>query len=142
MTTTETETTAAREGMRGLKGRNVLVTGGTSGIGASIVDRFRAEGAAVGAAWAVPASIAPRPRTAHTSCCMPCAPGSALPRYERTLDADIEGARAVIGVIEGLGISMTTVTDELITEGVASFAKSFDELVDTIESKRKELAPA
>jgi transaldolase len=63
-------------------------------------------------------------------------------RIERTLDADIEGARAVIAAIEQLGISMTTVTDELITEGVASFAKSFDELLETIESKRKELAPA
>lgn len=27
-------------------------------------------------------------------------------------------------------------------EGVASFAKSFDELVESIESKRQELAPA
>ncbi len=37
---------------------------------------------------------------------------------------------------------MKQVTDELIAEGVASFAKSFDELLATIESKRKELAPA
>ena len=63
-------------------------------------------------------------------------------RIERTLDVDIEGARAVIAAIEQLGIRMETVTDELITEGVASFAKSFTELVETIESKRKELAPA
>jgi transaldolase len=63
-------------------------------------------------------------------------------RIERTLDSDIEGARAVIGAIEELGIGMKTVTDELTTEGVASFAKSFDELLGTIESKRKELAPA
>jgi hypothetical protein len=37
---------------------------------------------------------------------------------------------------------MQRVTDELIVEGVASFAKSFDELIETIESKREELAPA
>jgi len=37
---------------------------------------------------------------------------------------------------------MDRMTDELITEGVASFAKSFDELIEPIESKRKELAPA
>ena len=37
---------------------------------------------------------------------------------------------------------MQQVTDELIAEGVASFAKSFDELIDSIEPKRKELAPA
>ena len=37
---------------------------------------------------------------------------------------------------------MARVTEELLAEGVASFAKSFDELIETIESKRKELAPA
>ena len=63
-------------------------------------------------------------------------------RIERTLDRDVEGARAAIGAVEALGISMRTVTDELITEGVASFGKSFDELLETIESKRQELAPA
>src|SRR5687768_6227968 len=33
--------------MRGLKGRNALVTGGASGIGAAIVERLRDEGARV-----------------------------------------------------------------------------------------------
>ena len=61
---------------------------------------------------------------------------------QRTLDRDIEGARQAIRLVEAEGISMERVTDELITEGVASFAKSFDELLGTIESKRKELAPA
>ena len=37
---------------------------------------------------------------------------------------------------------LESVTAELLDEGMASFAKSFDELVETIESKRKELAPA
>ena len=63
-------------------------------------------------------------------------------KVERTLDRDIEGARHAIRLVEAEGISMDRVTDELITEGVASFAKSFEELLDTIESKRKELAPA
>jgi hypothetical protein len=44
--------------------------------------------------------------------------------------------------VEASGIGMERVTHELITEGVASFSKSFDELIETIESKRQELAPA
>ena len=60
----------------------------------------------------------------------------------RTLDRGIGDAHQAIREVEASGISMERVTDELITEGVASFAKSFDELIETIESKRKELAPA
>ena len=61
---------------------------------------------------------------------------------ERTLDRDLDGARQALREVEASGISMARVTDELLAEGVASFAKSFDELIETIESKRKELAPA
>lgn len=63
-------------------------------------------------------------------------------RIERTLDRDVEGAHAAIHAVEALGITMERVTGELIDEGVAAFANSFDELIETIESKRKELAPA
>jgi transaldolase len=61
---------------------------------------------------------------------------------ERTLDRDVDAARAAIAALEAAGVSLERVTGELITEGVAAFGKSFDELIDTIESKRKELAPA
>jgi len=61
---------------------------------------------------------------------------------ERTLDRDVDGARQALREVEASGVSMARVTEELLAEGVASFAKSFDELIETIESKRKELAPA
>jgi transaldolase len=63
-------------------------------------------------------------------------------RLERTLDRDVDGARQAIREVEAQGIAMERVTAELITEGVASFGKSFDELISSIESKREELAPA
>jgi transaldolase len=63
-------------------------------------------------------------------------------RIERTLDARLDEAREALRAVEAQGISMRTVTDELISEGVASFAKSFDDLIASIDSKRKALAPA
>ena len=63
-------------------------------------------------------------------------------RVERTLDRELRAAKQALREVEALGISMERVTDELIEEGVASFAKSFDELIETIESKKRELAPA
>ena len=61
---------------------------------------------------------------------------------ERTLDRDVDDARQALREVEASGVSMERVTEELLAEGVSSFAKSFDELIETIESKRKELAPA
>ena len=52
------------------------------------------------------------------------------------------GAHRTLRLIEEQGISMRQVTDELIDEGVAAFGKSFDELIATIDSQRKALAPA
>ena len=63
-------------------------------------------------------------------------------RVAQTIDRNVAGAKQALREVEALGISMERVTDELIEEGVASFAKSFDELIESIESKRQELAPA
>ncbi|MEO6058387.1 MAG: transaldolase [Candidatus Limnocylindria bacterium] len=60
----------------------------------------------------------------------------------RTLDAGVEEADAALRAIEQQGISMQQVTNELIAEGVASFGRSFDELLAAIDAQRQALAPA
>lgn len=50
----------------------------------------------------------------------------------RTLDADLEEARAQMQALPGLGIDMAQVTYELEREGVQSFDDSFDELLSTV----------
>jgi transaldolase len=60
----------------------------------------------------------------------------------RTLDVGLDEALAAIRAVESLGIRMETVTDELIVEGVASFTKSFEDLMGVIDAQRKALAPA
>lgn len=63
-------------------------------------------------------------------------------RVARTLDADFDAAAQALRAVEEAGVSMERVTAELIDEGVASFAKSVDDLIGTIDSKRAELTPA
>jgi transaldolase len=60
----------------------------------------------------------------------------------RRLDADFDDARKAIAAVEAQGIAMSTVTDELISEGVTAFGASFDDLIASIEEKRRTLAPA
>ncbi len=53
----------------------------------------------------------------------------------RTLDTGLDGARADLAALAELGISLDEVTDQLEVEGVASFAKSFDELMGSLGDK-------
>jgi transaldolase len=53
----------------------------------------------------------------------------------RTVDADGAGARADLEALAALGIDLGDVTATLETEGVAAFAKSFDELLERLEQK-------
>ena len=53
----------------------------------------------------------------------------------RTVDADLEGERAAIAELEALGISLVSVTDKLLVDGLASFQKSFDGLLERLEQK-------
>lgn len=60
----------------------------------------------------------------------------------RTLDADLHAAHDAIRAVEAEGVSMPQVTAELLSEGIVTFATSFDALIATIEGKRAALATA
>jgi len=53
----------------------------------------------------------------------------------RTVDVDVADDRAVIARLAAAGIDMEEVAQVLETEGVASFAASFDELMDSLATK-------
>jgi transaldolase len=57
----------------------------------------------------------------------------------RTVDVGVDEAKQTLERIERAGISMTTVTDKLLVEGLASFQKSFDSLISGLERKSKQL---
>jgi transaldolase len=57
----------------------------------------------------------------------------------RTVDADPDGARSVIDRLAAAGIDMEDVAAVLETEGVASFAASFDDLMASLTTKAAEL---
>jgi transaldolase/glucose-6-phosphate isomerase len=57
-----------------------------------------------------------------------------------TLGIGLDDARERLGHLAELGINLTTLTEELLDEGVASFAASFVSLRESIARKRKVLA--
>ena len=57
-----------------------------------------------------------------------------------TIERDLDGARAVFRGFEKLGISYDDVTATLVREGVDSFAKSFESLLDGLRAKRERFA--
>jgi transaldolase len=59
---------------------------------------------------------------------------------EPTLAAGIANAKQDFARLAELDIDMDEVTDELLAEGVEKFGASFDELIETIDSKRAALA--
>ncbi len=58
----------------------------------------------------------------------------------RTIDAEPDAARSALARVEALGIDMEDVARTLEDEGVASFAKSFDELIQSLHDKANQLA--
>ena len=59
----------------------------------------------------------------------------------RTIDADPEAAKAVLEAVEAVGVDLDDVGRRLEDEGVASFEKSFDELLGTLGDKVDSSAP-
>ncbi|HVC66611.1 MAG TPA: transaldolase [Acidimicrobiales bacterium] len=57
----------------------------------------------------------------------------------RTVDADVDAARGTIDHLAAAGIDMEDVAAVLETEGVASFAASFDDLMATLSTKAEAL---
>ncbi|MEZ5142779.1 MAG: transaldolase [Acidimicrobiales bacterium] len=53
----------------------------------------------------------------------------------RTVDADVDGARRALASLAEVGVDLDDVTATLETEGVASFSKSFDELLGALSAK-------
>ncbi len=56
----------------------------------------------------------------------------------RTIDADVAGAHLVIEQLSALGIDLEEVAVQLEDEGVASFAKAFDDVLDTLGARASE----
>jgi transaldolase len=53
-----------------------------------------------------------------------------------TLNHDVEDARRILAEAERLGLNLAGVTDTLVEQGVASFAKAFDDLLGSIAAKQ------
>jgi transaldolase len=59
----------------------------------------------------------------------------------RAVDKKVAVAEALLKEIEAVGISMREVTAKLLVDGIASFQKSFDELIAGLEAKIGSLTP-
>jgi transaldolase/glucose-6-phosphate isomerase len=55
------------------------------------------------------------------------------------VEQDEAGAKAVLAELEKQGISLKEITDELVKEGVKSFADSFDKLLGVVAQRRVHL---
>ena len=60
---------------------------------------------------------------------------------DKTVDKKVAAAEGLLREIEAAGISIKDVTAKLLVDGIASFQKSFDELIAGLESKIGSLAP-
>ena len=57
-----------------------------------------------------------------------------------TVHDDVAGGKALIEALAAKGVSLHDVTEQLVADGVKSFAQSFKEMLDAISGKQEELA--
>lgn len=57
-------------------------------------------------------------------------------KAQATLEQDLASAEQVMNSLNAAGISIEKVTDKLLTDGVKSFADSFDQLLANVEEKK------
>jgi len=60
---------------------------------------------------------------------------------DKTVDKKVAAAEGLLKEVEAVGISIKDVTAKLLVDGIASFQKSFDELIAGLESKIGSLTP-
>ncbi len=63
-------------------------------------------------------------------------------RVRPTLEEGLDQARAYIAELPRLGVDLEAVGDKLVADGVAAFSKSLDQLLHTLEEKRRQLTAA
>ncbi len=61
-------------------------------------------------------------------------------RASVTIDKDVAAARSRISALADIGISLETITKQLLDQGVAAFAKPFENLMRSLEEKKDRLA--
>ncbi len=57
-----------------------------------------------------------------------------------TIHDDVAGGKALIDALAAKGVSLHDVTEQLVADGVKSFAQSFKEMLDAISAKQEALA--
>src|SRR5262249_37179920 len=63
-------------------------------------------------------------------------------KCKAAIEADLEAAHDVMDTLERVGISMKTVTDDLVTQAVKLFADPFDKLLNSVDAKCKFVSTA
>ena len=63
-------------------------------------------------------------------------------RVRPTLAEDVDGAKKILAETEALGLDLRGVTDSLVKDGVAQFAKAFDDLLAAVNGKRAQFQTA